>query len=75
MTAIRISIEADFGLTEREAWPDGPPAGGYTAADVLAALCPRGDRLTHRDLDDWSLLDGLQVTIRVGDTTARTVTR
>lgn len=75
MTTTHISIEADFDLTEQETWPDGPPDGGYTAADVLAALCPRGDRLTHRDLDDWSLLDGLQVTIRVGDTTATTVTQ
>jgi len=58
--SIVVDITASVELTEAEVWPDGAP-DDWTIDDVRQAMEAQGRPRTV--LNDWNLLDDLQVRI------------
>lgn len=65
MTVIEVSLEAHHVLDVGEVWPDGDMPDVPTARDVLALLNGESGYRLKRNLDEWNLLDGLEVRVRV----------
>jgi hypothetical protein len=61
---IGITIHADITLSIDQVWPDGNAPENPTAQDVVNLLEECGSK--RRALDDWCLLDDLDVWVDVG---------